>query len=271
MSTNAIEALPSPSGAPIPLYYRLREVLRARIISGELSVGQLFPTEQELSERYAVSRTTVREAILGLVREGLLARKQGKGTFVSTPKMERNLAALTDFIEEMEAWGLRPETRTLSTEVVALEGREAELLALPEGTRADRIVRLRLGNDEPFSLETNVFPHDLGLRLTPESLDKVGYYPLLEERYGIHLAGAEQTIEARPATAEEAQLLQVQRRATVVVLERVSTDPSGRKIELVRGVYRADRFRYRVQLTRPPKGHLQAENDRGGTAKPPAG
>ncbi len=263
MGAEAVETLPSPSGAPTPLYYRLREALRARIASGELPVGQLFPTEQELSERYAVSRTTVREAILGLVHEGLLVRKQGKGTFVAAQKVERDLAALTGFAEEMEARGLRPGARTLATEVVTLEGREAELLGLTDGTRAYRIVRLRLGDDEPCSLETNVFTYDLGLRLAQEHLDELGYYPLLEERYGIQLAGAEQVIEVRSATPEEAELLQVRRRATVVVLERVTTDSAGRKIELLRGVYRADRFRYRVHLTRQPRGHVGAESDRG--------
>jgi GntR family transcriptional regulator len=264
MSADVVEALPSPSGAPTPLYYRLREVLRARISSGELLVGQLFPTELELSERYGVSRTTVREAILGLVHEGLLVRKQGKGTFVAAQKMERELAAPTGFIEEMGARGLQPGARTLSTEVMTLDGRDAELLGSPEGTRAYRIVRLRLGDDEPYSLETNIFPYDLGLRLAQEKLDEVGYYPLLEERYGIQLAGAEQTVEARPAAVEEADLLRVRRRATVVVLERVTTDISDRKIELMRGVYRADRFRYRVHLTRQPRGHVRAESDRGG-------
>jgi GntR family transcriptional regulator len=254
MAANSADTLPSPSGAPIPLYYRLREALRARILSGELPVGSLFPTEQEVSERYAVSRTTVREAILGLVHEGLLVRKQGKGTFVAARKLEEELGVLVGFTEQMEARGMRPGARTLSTEVVPLHAREAELLALPEGTKVYRIVRLRLANDEPMSLETELFPHDIGLRVSQENLDDVGYYPLLEERYGIHLREAEQVIEARSATAEEAQLLGLRRRATVVVMESVTTDTSGRRIELSRDVYPADRYRYRIPLRRPTKG-----------------
>src|SRR6185437_8310267 len=126
MAANSADTLPSPSGAPIPLYYRLREALRARILSGELPVGSLFATEQEVSERYAVSRTTVREAILGLVHEGLLVRKQGKGTFVAARKLEEELGVLVGFTEQMEARGMRPGARTLSTEVVPLHAREAE-------------------------------------------------------------------------------------------------------------------------------------------------
>ncbi|HEY8743447.1 MAG TPA: GntR family transcriptional regulator [Chloroflexota bacterium] len=254
MAVEPSDALPSPSGAPIPLYYRLREALRARVAQGEVAVGSLFPTEQELCAQYGVSRTTVREAIQGLVQEGLLVRKQGKGTFVAAPKIEEELGMLVGFTERMEARGLRPSARTLSTEVVTVHGREAELLELPEGSKVYRIVRLRLANDEPMSVETGIFPYDIGLRVTQANLDEVGYYPLLEGHHGFHLSEADQTIEARQATAEEAGLLQLRRRATVVVMERRTTDTSGRRIELVRGAYRADRYRYRVHLRRPLRG-----------------
>ena len=254
MAIDPIERLPNPSGAPIPLYYRLREALRERMASGELPVGSLLPTEQEISEQYGVSRTTVRQAILGLVQEGLVTRKQGKGTFVAAPKIEEELGLLVGFTERMEARGLRPAAQTLSTEVVALDSREAALLDLPEGSKAYRIVRLRLANDEPMTLETALFPHDIGLRVAQANLDEVGYYPLLEQHHGILLGEAVQTIEARPSTAEEADRLHLRRRATVVVMERVTSDTSGRRIELVRGVFRADRFRYRVHLRRPHPG-----------------
>ena len=240
-------------GGPVPLYYRLREALRARILSGELAPGSPIPTENELIERYGVSRTTVREAILPLVQEGLLYRKQGKGTFVAARKFQERLGALTGFTEEMEARGLRPGARLIGIEQVTLQGRDADLLALPEGAPAHCITRLRLANGDPLCVETNLFPHDIGLRLAQEDLNDAGYYALLEQRYGIRLSDAEQSIEARPASAEEARLLNWRRGAPVLVVERVTADDTGRRIELARNSYRADRYTYRVRLRRHPQ------------------
>ncbi|MBI3962513.1 MAG: GntR family transcriptional regulator, partial [Deinococcus sp.] len=86
----------------IPLYYQLKELLRERIEAGEWEPGNQIPTEEELCERYKVSRITVREAIQGLVSEGLLYRQQGRGTFVAKAKIQQGLQRLTSFTEDMQ-------------------------------------------------------------------------------------------------------------------------------------------------------------------------
>lgn len=245
-----VEPLAGEFEGPVPLYYRLRTLLRARISEGELPPGTPMPTETELIERYGVSRTTVREAVGGLVQEGLLYRKQGSGTFVAARKFQEQLGALTGFTEEMEARGLRAGARVISVEPLTLRGPDADKLGLSQGAQAYRIVRLRLADDEPLCVETNTFPHDVGLRLAQEDLNDAGYYALLERRNGIRLSEAEQTIEARGATAEEARLLGCRRAAPMLVIERVTADATGRAVELARNAYRADRYKYRVRLRR---------------------
>jgi GntR family transcriptional regulator len=250
MTSQMAARLTSAARAPTPLYYRVREALRAQIESGELAPGSPVPTENQLIERYGVSRTTVREAVLGLVQEGLLYRKQGKGTFVAARRFQEQLGALTGFTEEMEARGLHAGARVLTVEAVTLQGHDATLLGLPIGAPAYRIARLRLANEEPVEIETAFFPHDIGFRLAQDDLHDVGIYALLEQRYGVQLHEAEQTIEARAARADEARLLGVRRGAPVLVIERVTSDVTGRLIELGRSVYRADRYKYRVRLRR---------------------
>jgi len=268
----AARTLPSPTGAPVPLYYRLREAFLARLAAGELPPGSPFPTERELIAQYGVSRTTVREALQGLVREGLLVRRQGKGTFVAARPLEEQLGALTGFSEEMQARGLRPGARVLSIETVHLAAPEAALLGQPVGAPAYRIVRLRLADGQPMELETNLFPQELGRRLAQENLEDTGYYRLLEERFGLHLAEAEQTIEARAATVQEAEALGLPRGAPVLVLRRLTRDVGGRPVELSQGVYRADRYRYRVRLRRlarvPVGGLRPAAGPEGGARQP---
>src|SRR5688572_4114445 len=148
-----------------PLYLRLQEVLRARIEAGEWPPESPFPTDADLIAEYGVSRTTVREAVLALAQEGLLYRRQGKGTFIAAPKFIDELSALTGFTEEMEARRLAPRARVLSKETIVLERRDADLLGLETGSPAYRIVRLRLVKELPLEIETAILPLDLGLRL----------------------------------------------------------------------------------------------------------
>jgi len=65
-----------------PLYKKIKEIVKEQILSGKWAVGQCIPTEKELSEKFNVSRFTVRQSLLELTREGYLHRQAGKGTFV---------------------------------------------------------------------------------------------------------------------------------------------------------------------------------------------
>ncbi|MCD6317868.1 GntR family transcriptional regulator [Candidatus Aerophobetes bacterium] len=70
----------------VPLYYQLKQIIKEKILSGEWKVNERIPSESELCDEYRISRETVRHAIMELVREGMLHRKQGKGTFVKNPE-----------------------------------------------------------------------------------------------------------------------------------------------------------------------------------------
>lgn len=242
--------LDSLDAAPVPLYYRLRQLLRAQIQEGKMPPGSPFPTEQELMERYNVSRTTVRQAVLGLVSEGLLYRKQGKGTFVAEPKIEHELGSLTAFTEDMDARGLKASATLISAQLVTLSDLEAARMGMPPNSQAYRIERLRLADGEPMALEVTTWPLELGQRLVEENLNDTGIYALLEDKFGIVLGEADQTIEAAAASAHEAEHLGIRKGAPVLVVERVAHDAAGRAIELGRTTYRADRYSYRIRLRR---------------------
>src|SRR3569833_738583 len=95
---------------PIPLYYQLKERLTQQIMGGDFQPGTLMPSERELSDRYGISRMTVRQALGEMVKEGLLLREQGKGTFVAEPKITQGLLRLTSFSEDMQSRGLKPDS-----------------------------------------------------------------------------------------------------------------------------------------------------------------
>ncbi|GAC1351000.1 MAG: hypothetical protein NVSMB27_38930 [Ktedonobacteraceae bacterium] len=91
--------------------------MRERILAGEWKAGDLIPSERELSEKYGISRMTVRQAITDLVNDGLFYREQGKGTFVSQRKITQQLIHLTGFTEDIRARGQRPDTKILSAQM----------------------------------------------------------------------------------------------------------------------------------------------------------
>ena len=81
---------------PIPLYFQLKELVLDEIKKGNYKEGDMIPTENEISEEFQISRTTVRQAITELVQEGWLYRVKSKGTFVTRPKIPQ------DFLRKLE-------------------------------------------------------------------------------------------------------------------------------------------------------------------------
>jgi len=244
------EDQPDPAVVParIPKYYRLKQELRQEI--GQLSPGTAIPTERVLSTRFAVSRTTVRQALHELVVEGRLQRFQGRGTFVAPPKLTQTLQ-LTSYTQDIAASGRRPASRLLDATVVPAPPEVARQLRLPQEAPVQRLERLRLADDEPMAVEA--------VYLDAERFDGLGeamrgsnsLYALLRERYATVLVRAEETIETVLASPSEAGLLETGTGLPLLLLTRTSWDEQGRPVEYVRSLYRGDRYRFVANLSRP--------------------
>ena len=99
-----------------------------------------------------MSRITVRKAIDGLVEEGLLIRRQGSGTFVST-RVEKNFSKLTSFSEDMRARGRKPRSVWLNRAAGTVTPEESLTLRSSPGTPVYRFHRIRYADDAPMALE----------------------------------------------------------------------------------------------------------------------
>src|SRR5437762_3710952 len=117
----------------VPLYQQLFDILREEIVSGRLQASQRVATEFELMKRFGISRTTVRQTIGRLRKEGLISVHRGKGTFVGHGKIEPELSALTGFVEDMQALGLVASARVLGVRDIKATGRVAESLRVTPG------------------------------------------------------------------------------------------------------------------------------------------
>ena len=101
-----------------PLYERVESVLAGDIADGSLPPETQLPTEEGLVQRFKVSRTTVRKAILNLIERGLVEVRRGRGTFVTQPKIMQELTELTGFVEDMQALGRTPTARLLDKRII---------------------------------------------------------------------------------------------------------------------------------------------------------
>ncbi len=250
---NTVKTLAQPD-TRLPLYQQLKEMFLEEISKGGWKIGTTIPSELEIAARFNVSRATVRQAIMDLVHAGHLRRIQGKGTIVTEPKIEP-LAALTSFSENMKAAGITPGWRTLLVEWKSPSQQIAERLQQPSG-RALYVERLLLGDDRPLALQRAWFPSWLVDQhkdyFTKEYLDHHSLYETLRTKCGAVLHTAEETIDVGMPNLNQAKMLNLRKGQPVMLIHRDTFDPALRTIESVELVFRSDRYRYRLTLTRSP-------------------
>ncbi|HEX9016909.1 MAG TPA: GntR family transcriptional regulator [Chloroflexota bacterium] len=238
--------------SPLPLHFQLRTALLQEIESRALNPGDAVPTEVELMNRFGVSRITVRQAVSGLINDGILYRQHGIGTFVRRSRIQQELATLTGFSEEMITRGLTPSTRLISAEIVVPDQEVASRLQIGPGGDVLRMVRVRLADGEPTAIDISQCPGNLGRRLLHENLERP-LYELMERALGIELDWAEQAIEATLADDFMSRHLGIKRNLPILMMERVAYSVSGEPVEHSKTCYRADRYSYRVRLNRHPR------------------
>jgi GntR family transcriptional regulator len=237
-------------GSPVPLYQQLADILRLDIQGGRLQGGQRLSTEFELMARFNVSRTTVRQTIARLQKEGLISVHRGKGTFVAARKIEPELSALTGFVEDMQALGLSASARVLGVENEKPPARVAEALGVSNGELVTKVTRIRLADDVPVSFEFSYLPLELGRRVAEENLEISPIFTLFEEKYGIPLGEASYRIEASRASRPIAEALGVERGAPMLAIERTTYSAGGVPVDFEQMFYRGDRIRYTMRLKR---------------------
>src|SRR5258708_2553502 len=155
-------------GGRAPLYTRLRQALRDRVVSGEWRPGDQIPTIRQLGELYGVSRITVVQALDALAHEGVLIRWQGKGIFVGQPRAAEPCIPLLSFTEETVARGATPGSRMLR---LRLETATPGLLARLDLKPHERVVlleRLRLVDGSPLAVQQAYLPEHFVPRLVEQ-------------------------------------------------------------------------------------------------------
>ncbi len=229
-----------------PLYDQLVDLLSEKI-ENELQPGDMLPSERELAETYGLSRTTVRLAMAELEELGLVARKHGKGTFVSSAsRAATDLAGAYSFTDQMRSLGRVPKTTVLDFELREASKVVSNHMDLKLGEKVFRMRRLRQADGIPMMVERTYVPAKLFVGLTQEDVESRPLYEIFEQGYHNKVRRAEESFSARSARADEAQLLGIAENSPVLRLVRTTYNSKNLVIEYTRSVARADMFEYKI-------------------------
>lgn len=237
--------------SPLPIYYQLSEQIKRLIQTEQLIPGDLLPSEREYAEQYNISRMTVRQAISNLVTEGLLYRKKGKGTFVVEKKFEQSLQGLTSFSEDMQARGYVPSNKLISFQLTPANKSVAKSLQLNTGDQVYEIKRVRLANDEPVAIEIIYTPQKIVGNVREQDV-ATSFYTFIENNLQFSIKHGDQVIESALANSFETRYLHLLKGDPVLLMHRITylNNESETPLEYVRSAYRADKYKFKLQMNR---------------------
>ena len=203
----------------VPLYLQLETTLRRQIGAGDLRPGDLVPSEAELGRHYDVSRITVRAALENLVKDGLLERHAGRGTFVRSSQPEE-WSCLASFTEQMLREGRVPRTRLLKLRMVRRDPELETTLGLRSGEEIAFFERLRTVDGVPTALVRSYIPHRFVPGISKSYFRETGIEQsilfVLERRFGLVVDHGQETTGPVCLTEPDASLLGVSEGSPVV-------------------------------------------------------
>lgn len=248
MNDSLFDRAVSRTATASPLYAQIAEGLLDRIESGELPPGERLPPEREWSERLGVNRMTLRRALQLLEMRGLLVRRQGDGTYIAEPKIERQAGKLVLFARGMERRGFVPGAKVITLEKRSATAVEAQQLEIPVAAPVYFVFRVRLVNREPVMLERFTVPAQRFPGFERYDFSVCLVSDVMEQEYGIAEVRARQSLEPVVATEYEAELLETKVGAPLMLERRLGIDENDLPVEYGRDLYRGDRFRFVTEL-----------------------
>lgn len=236
--------------AAIPLYVQLEEKLRADIAQGKWKANDRFPSENELNQMYGPSRMTVRSVVNQLVNDGLLYRVQGKGTFVASPKISTRSPAFKGIRAQLEAMGYETSIRVTRAELIVPSQSLREKLQLTPADKVYVVERVRTVSGIPISIHTSSIPYKLAPNLLAFLEEREPLSATLEKHFHLKMFHTEETLESVPATKVEAEILQIKRGFSLILMEDLLYNEARLPYERTKILFRGDQIKLKYEYTR---------------------
>ncbi len=232
-------------GKEEPVYQSIKKTLEEKINMGEYQSGDKIPSERELSAYYNISRMTARQALNELVKEGIVFREKGRGTFVSNPKLlQENCKSFTDTLKEQ---GYTPSTSIIELSTVYQLKEISTILQLAPSTEYYKIKRLRFGNDIPMALETIYIPKEKCPGLIDHDLTQ-SLYKLLRSVYQYTVENISYDMDACISNAVLMRVLKLSKPRALLKCKGVSCITGGEKLFYEESYYRSDLYKFHVDV-----------------------
>ena len=242
----------------VAMHRQLAQQLREAIGAGKYRPGDQLPTEPELAARHGVSRITARQAVMQLVRDALVVRRQGKGSFVAEPPVHHDLVDLRGIYDELVARGVNPTTELLDYGELTAPPNVAERLRCG-ARKVLHWQRLYLRRGQPFAVSWAYLSPAVP-KMPRELVAAHTTYHLFESFMQLKISHADLSVRARAASPELRKLLRLQARTPLIALERVSYLANGTPAEFTLYCANAENYEFalRVRGKVPITSSLQA-------------
>ena len=230
-----------------PLWLQLATVLQRAISDGLLVPDQALPSEAELIDMFAVSRTVVRDALAELVRRGVIYKIRAKGSFVSPPAADLRFIGSTEGSSaDLAAAGRSSTTRILVQELGRADQHEADALEIPPGSDVIRLRRQRLVDSTAWMLVDTTLPRAMFPGVARANLENRSLYEHLRRHYGVSPTGADRWIQAVLPEPADAELLDLEPGVPVLRIESVAWTADKVPFEYYCALHRTDKSRFYV-------------------------
>lgn len=249
-----VEEQGAPDLGPIgPTAEDVRRRLIGMVERGALQPGEKLGAERDLAVKLGVSRSTLRQALASLEEAGVIRRVPGRGggTFIASAKVERDLSRIVGVPSLLRDQGFTAGSRVVSVGVAPAGPDAAEELGIGEDDFVVDLVRIRLADGVPISLEHAMFPAELVPGLPERDLSG-SIYELIDHEFGLRPDQAIEHIEVVLAAPLEASILGVPAGSALLSVTRTTTDAAGTVFEFSHDLFRADRTRISVKVTGSP-------------------
>ena len=230
-----------------PIYLKVKGLIEEEI--KQLVPNAIIQSERDLAVKYSVSRMTVRKATESLIQEGKLYRKDKVGTFVADDKLHEPIAELVGFTSEISSKGMRPHTKVVSYELIEADERLAQKLEIKIHDRVHSLLRLRMADNRPMTLEHNYIPVSV-IKELPQSVINTSIYAFLDEALNVKIASGSQTVTAIKANEEVSRLLEVPLNEPLLYLELTSVLMNGQVLEFVETYANPQNYTVRIHSRR---------------------